>query len=108
ALHTRPRPPSLTFVSLDDQPMKSVSYTPGYIYLIAIILALPATWLVVGRSAKMFLGLSLLLCSSASLLSRSVRFVGDFKIAVPLDKLLRRSWVMSRKPSNPSMKPTGP
>ena len=32
--------------------MKSVSYTPGYIYLIAIILALPATWLVVGRSGE--------------------------------------------------------
>jgi hypothetical protein len=26
------------------------------------------------------------LCSSASLLSRSARFVSDFKIAVPLDK----------------------
>jgi hypothetical protein len=38
--------------SLDDQPVKSVSYTPGYIYLIAIILALPATWLVVGRSGE--------------------------------------------------------
>ena len=32
--------------------MKSVSYTPGYIYLIAIILALPATWLVVGRAGE--------------------------------------------------------
>jgi membrane protein implicated in regulation of membrane protease activity len=32
--------------------MKSVSYTPGYIYLIAFILALPATWLVVGRSGE--------------------------------------------------------
>jgi len=32
--------------------VKSVSYTPGYIYLIAIILALPATWLVVGRSGE--------------------------------------------------------
>jgi hypothetical protein len=32
--------------------MKSVSYTPGYIYLIASILALPATWLVVGRSGE--------------------------------------------------------
>ena len=32
--------------------MKSVSYTPGYIYLIAIILALPTTWLVVGRSGE--------------------------------------------------------
>ena len=32
--------------------MKSVSYTPGYIYLIAFILALPATWLAVGRSGE--------------------------------------------------------
>jgi hypothetical protein len=32
--------------------VKSVPYTPGYIYLIAIILALPATWLVVGRSGE--------------------------------------------------------
>jgi hypothetical protein len=32
--------------------MKSVSYTPGYMYLIAIILALPTTWLVVGRSGE--------------------------------------------------------
>jgi hypothetical protein len=32
--------------------MKSIPYTPGYIYLIAIILALPATWLVVGRSGE--------------------------------------------------------
>ena len=28
--------------------MKSISYTPGYIYVIAMILALPATWLTVG------------------------------------------------------------
>ena len=32
--------------------MKSVSHTPGYIYLTAIILALPTTWLVVGRSGE--------------------------------------------------------
>jgi len=32
--------------------VKSASYTPGYIYLLAIILALPATWLVVGRSGE--------------------------------------------------------
>src|SRR5438445_358912 len=32
--------------------MKSIRYTPGYIYLLAIILALPATWLVVGRSGQ--------------------------------------------------------
>jgi hypothetical protein len=32
--------------------MKSVPYTPGYIYLIAIVLTLPATWLVVGRSGE--------------------------------------------------------
>jgi hypothetical protein len=32
--------------------LKSISYTPGYIYLIAIILAFPATWLVVGRSGE--------------------------------------------------------
>jgi hypothetical protein len=30
--------------------VKSVSYTLGYIYVIAFILALPARWLVVGRS----------------------------------------------------------
>ena len=35
---------------LDGELVKSVLYTPGYIYLIAFILALPATWLVVGRS----------------------------------------------------------
>ena len=28
--------------------MKSVLYTPAYIYVFAIILALPATWLTVG------------------------------------------------------------
>jgi hypothetical protein len=38
--------------SLDGERVKSVSYTPGYIYLIALILALPATWLVVGRSGE--------------------------------------------------------
>jgi len=38
--------------SLDGARVKSVSYTPGYIYLIAFILALPATWLVVGRSGE--------------------------------------------------------
>jgi hypothetical protein len=32
--------------------VKSVSQTPVYIYLIAIVLALPATWLVVGRSGE--------------------------------------------------------
>jgi hypothetical protein len=32
--------------------MKSVPYTPSYIYLIAILLALPSTWLVVGRSGE--------------------------------------------------------
>jgi len=32
--------------------VKSIPHTPGYIYLIAIILALPATWLVVGRSGE--------------------------------------------------------
>ena len=32
--------------------MKAVPHTPGYIYLIAIILALPATWLVVGTSGE--------------------------------------------------------
>jgi hypothetical protein len=32
--------------------VKSVPYTPGYIYVIAIILALPATWFVVGRSGE--------------------------------------------------------
>jgi hypothetical protein len=32
--------------------MKSVPYMPGYIYLIAIILALLATSLVVGRSGE--------------------------------------------------------
>ena len=32
--------------------MKSIQYTPGYIYLIAAILALPATWLLVGRSGE--------------------------------------------------------
>jgi hypothetical protein len=32
--------------------MKSIRYTPGYIYLIAFILALPATWLAVGRSGE--------------------------------------------------------
>jgi hypothetical protein len=32
--------------------VRSVSYTPAYIYLLAIILALPATWVVVGRSGE--------------------------------------------------------
>ena len=30
--------------------MKSFSYTPGYIYVIAIVFSMPATWLTVGRS----------------------------------------------------------
>jgi hypothetical protein len=32
--------------------VKSISYTPGYIYLIAGVLAFPATWLIVGRSRE--------------------------------------------------------
>jgi hypothetical protein len=32
--------------------VKSIRYTPGYIYLLAFILALPATWLAVGRSGE--------------------------------------------------------
>ena len=32
--------------------MKSVPYTPAYIYIIALILSLPATWLVVGRAGE--------------------------------------------------------
>jgi hypothetical protein len=32
--------------------VKSVLYTPAYIYRLAIILALPATWLAVGRSGE--------------------------------------------------------
>jgi hypothetical protein len=32
--------------------VKSLPHTPGYIYLIAIVLALPATWLVVGRAGE--------------------------------------------------------
>ena len=48
----RSRPAQLILLSLDDERMKSVSHTPGYIYLIAIILALPTTWLVVGRSGE--------------------------------------------------------
>jgi hypothetical protein len=38
--------------SLDGKHVKSIQYTPGYIYVIAIVLALPATWLVVGRSGE--------------------------------------------------------
>ena len=32
--------------------MKSVSYTPAYIYIIAIVLALPAAWLTVGVAGE--------------------------------------------------------
>jgi len=32
--------------------VKSVSYTPAYIYIIAMILALPATWLTVGVAGE--------------------------------------------------------
>ena len=32
--------------------VKSIDYTPAYIYLIAAILALPPTWLLVGRSGE--------------------------------------------------------
>ena len=32
--------------------MKSISYTPAYIYVIALILALPATWLTVGVAGE--------------------------------------------------------
>ena len=42
----------LSSVSLDGERVKSFSYRPGYIYLIAIVLALPATWLTVGRSGE--------------------------------------------------------
>src|SRR5947208_9676182 len=35
-----------------DGIVKSIRYTPGYIYLLAFILALPATWLTVGRSGE--------------------------------------------------------
>jgi hypothetical protein len=38
--------------SLDGERVKSISYTPGYIYLIAAVLAFPASWLAVGRSGE--------------------------------------------------------
>ena len=31
---------------------RAIRYTPGYIYILAFILALPTTWLVVGRSGE--------------------------------------------------------
>ena len=60
--------------------MKSVSYTPGYIYLIAIILALPATWLVVGRSGEDVPGMVAMVVT--------IVFFGIFTIA--LSSLRRR------------------
>jgi len=66
--------------SLDDQPVKSISYTPGYIYLIAIILALPATWLVVGRSGEDVPGMVAMVVT--------IVFFGVFTIA--LSSLRRR------------------
>jgi len=44
--------PTVISFSLDGECVKSFSYTPGYIYLIAGVLAFPATWLVVGRSGE--------------------------------------------------------
>src|SRR5438132_11225017 len=35
-----------------DGIVKSIRYTPGYIYFLALLLALPATWLNVGRSGE--------------------------------------------------------
>ena len=60
--------------------MKSVSYTPGYIYLVAIILTLPATWLAVGRSGEDVPGMIAMVVT--------IVFFGVFTLA--LDSLRRR------------------
>ena len=67
-------------MNYEDQPVKSVSYTPGYIYLIATILALPATWLVVGRSGEDVPGMVAMVVN--------IVFFGVFTIA--LSSLRRR------------------
>jgi hypothetical protein len=65
---------------LDGERVKSISYTPGYIYLIAFILALPATWLVVGRSGEDVPGMIAMVVT--------IVFFGAFTIA--LGSLRRR------------------
>jgi hypothetical protein len=65
--------------------VKSVPYTPGYIYLLAIILALPATWLVVGRSGEDVPGMIAMVIT--------IVFFGIFTVA--LSSLRRR--VQSRR-----------
>jgi len=66
--------------SLDGKPLKSVPYTPGYIYLIAIILALPATWLVVGTAGEDVPGMIAMIVT--------IVFFGIFTLA--LNSLRRR------------------
>jgi hypothetical protein len=60
--------------------MKSIRYTPGYIYLLAFILALPATWLAVGRSGEDVPGMIAMVVT--------IVFFGVFTIA--LSSLRRR------------------
>jgi hypothetical protein len=61
-------------------PLKSVPYTPGYIYLIAVILALPATWLVVGTAGEDVPGMIAMIVT--------IVFFGIFTLA--LNSLRRR------------------
>jgi len=65
--------------------VKSVSYTPGYVYLIAFILALPATWLVVGRSGEDVSGMIAMVVT--------IVFFGVFTIALSSF----RRWLQNRR-----------
>lgn len=50
--HSTARLPLPISFSLDDDSVNSLPHTPGYIYVIAIVLSLPATWFVLGTAGE--------------------------------------------------------
>jgi hypothetical protein len=72
--------------------VKSVSYTPGYIYLIAFILALPATWLVVGRSGEDVPGMIAMVVT--------IVFFGVFSITLGSLRRRLQSWRCTQQNSS--------
>jgi len=76
-------------------PLKSVPYRPGYIYLIAIILALPATWLVVGTAGEDVPGMIAMIVT--------IVFFGIFTLAL---SSLRRRLQSHRQRAGSSDDPT--
>jgi hypothetical protein len=72
--------------------VKSVPHTRGYIYLLAIILALPATWLLVGRSGEDVPGMIAMVVT--------IVFFGIFTLALgSLHRRLQNRHHGSRAPS---------